>query len=65
MGILSAVIATVANVSLPTWTVGSYLLIVLLQTGTAVPIYICAALYIFMAAIAVVFPFEPYGKRSS
>ncbi|KAF2856518.1 membrane transporter [Plenodomus tracheiphilus IPT5] len=47
MGILSAVIATVAD------------------TGTAVPIYICAALYIFMAAIAAVFPFEPYGKRSS
>ncbi|KAE8824728.1 hypothetical protein PTNB85_09492 [Pyrenophora teres f. teres] len=47
MGILSAVIATVAN------------------TGTPVPIYICAALYIFMAAIAVAFPFEPYGKRSS
>jgi hypothetical protein len=47
MGILSAVIATVAD------------------TGTAVPIYICAALYIFMAAVAVAFPFEPYGSRSS
>jgi hypothetical protein len=35
------------------------------QTGTAVPIYICAALYIFMAAVAAIFPFEPYGKRSS
>ncbi|CAN9232409.1 unnamed protein product [Alternaria alternata] len=47
MGILSAVIATVAD------------------TGTAVPIYICAALYIFMALIAAIFPFEPYGRRSS
>ncbi|EUC40730.1 hypothetical protein COCMIDRAFT_9439 [Bipolaris oryzae ATCC 44560] len=47
MGILSAVIATVAD------------------TGTAVPIYICAALYIVMAGIAAMFPFEPYGKRSS
>jgi hypothetical protein len=47
MGILSAVIATVAD------------------TGSAVPIYICAALYIFMAAVAVAFPFEPYGNRSS
>jgi len=47
MGILSAVIATVAN------------------TATPVPIYICAALYIAMAAVAVAFPFEPYGKRSS
>lgn len=47
MGILSAVIATVAG------------------TGTAVPIYICAALYICMAGIAAIFPFEPYGRRSS
>jgi MFS family permease len=47
MGILSAVIATVAN------------------TSTSVPIYICAALYIAMAAVAIAFPFEPYGKRSS
>ncbi|KAF2867080.1 membrane transporter [Massariosphaeria phaeospora] len=47
MGILSAVIATVAG------------------TGTAVPIYICAALYILMAGVAALFPFEPYGKRSS
>ncbi|KAL6705877.1 Filamentous Growth Regulator [Coniothyrium glycines] len=35
------------------------------DTGTAVPIYICAALYIFMAVIAAIFPFEPYGRRSS
>ena len=47
MGILSAVIATVAN------------------TATSVPIYVCAALYIAMAAVAIAFPFEPYGKRSS
>jgi hypothetical protein len=35
------------------------------QTSTPVPIYICAALYILMAGVAVLFPFEPYGKRSS
>lgn len=47
MGILSAVIATVAD------------------TNTPVPIYICAALYIVMAAVAAAFPFEPFGRRSS
>lgn len=47
MGILSAVIATVAN------------------TATPVPIYICAAMFAAMAAIAAAFPFEPYGRRSS
>ncbi|KAF1947180.1 membrane transporter [Clathrospora elynae] len=47
MGILSAVIATVAD------------------TSTAVPVYICAALYILMAFVAFLFPFEPRGKRSS
>lgn len=35
------------------------------NTTTPVPIYICAALYVGMAAVAVAFPFEPYGKRSS
>ncbi|TFK64867.1 MFS general substrate transporter [Pluteus cervinus] len=47
MGILSAVVATVAN------------------TDTPVPIWICAALYVVMAFIAIIFPFEPYGSRSS
>ncbi|GAB7354581.1 hypothetical protein MBLNU459_g5029t1 [Dothideomycetes sp. NU459] len=47
MGILSAVIATVAN------------------TSTSVPIFICAALYIVMAVVAAIFPFEPMGRRSS
>ncbi|KAI9046792.1 hypothetical protein LZ554_009527 [Drepanopeziza brunnea f. sp. 'monogermtubi'] len=32
---------------------------------TSVPIYVCAALYIAMAAVAITFPLEPYGKRSS
>lgn len=35
------------------------------NTSTPVPIYICAALYIVMAAAAAAFPFEPMGKRSS
>jgi hypothetical protein len=47
MGILSAVIATVADPS------------------TNVPIYLCAALYIAMAGVAIAFPFEPFGRRSS
>ncbi|KAF5662566.1 synaptic vesicle transporter SV2 [Fusarium circinatum] len=34
------------------------------NTATSVPIYVCAVLYIVMAIIAVVLPFEPYGKRS-
>ncbi len=46
MGILSAVIATVAN------------------TATSVPIFICAGLYIVMAIVSAMFPFEPYGRRS-
>ena len=35
------------------------------KTNTPVPIYICAALYAIMALIAGLFPFEPYGRRSS
>ncbi|KAG8623687.1 hypothetical protein KVT40_008663 [Elsinoe batatas] len=35
------------------------------DTSTAVPIYICAALYIVMAIAAGAFPFEPMGRRSS
>ncbi|KAK4098132.1 MFS general substrate transporter [Parathielavia hyrcaniae] len=47
MGILSAVIATVAD------------------TSTTAPIYICGALLVAMGLVAAVFPFEPYGRRSS
>jgi MFS family permease len=71
MGILSAVIATVADVSFPISFVcdieGGDLEKVLMcsKTNTPVPIYICAALYIVMAGVAAIFPFEPYGKRSS
>ncbi|KAF4552429.1 MFS-type transporter-like protein 4 [Elsinoe fawcettii] len=35
------------------------------DTSTAVPIFICAALYIIMAIVAAAFPFEPMGRRSS
>ncbi|KAI0479117.1 MFS general substrate transporter [Xylariaceae sp. FL0804] len=35
------------------------------DTATPAPIYICAALYLAMAAVAACFPFEPYGRRSS
>ncbi|KAK4656420.1 Filamentous Growth Regulator [Podospora pseudocomata] len=47
MGILSAVIATVAD------------------TSTVVPIYICVGLLAVMGVVAALFPFEPYGRRSS
>lgn len=47
MGILSAIIAYVAD------------------TSTPAPLYICAALYIGMAALSALFPFEPFGRRSS
>ncbi|KAF3765613.1 hypothetical protein M406DRAFT_355989 [Cryphonectria parasitica EP155] len=35
------------------------------DTSTPVPIYICAALFVAMAGVSAVFPFEPYGRRSS
>jgi hypothetical protein len=65
MGILSAVIATVANVSLQLPWKFICLLTNITQTSTPVPIYICAALYFVMACVAAIFPFEPYGSRSS
>jgi hypothetical protein len=34
------------------------------DTNTPVPIYICAALYIVMAIVAALMPFEPYGRRA-
>ncbi|KAK5658676.1 hypothetical protein OQA88_2072 [Cercophora sp. LCS_1] len=47
MGILSAVIATVAN------------------TRTSAPIFICGGLLVAMGIVSAIFPFEPYGRRSS
>ncbi|KAK6845314.1 hypothetical protein PG995_015424 [Apiospora arundinis] len=35
------------------------------NTGTTAPIYVCAALFAGLAIISVIFPFEPYGRRSS
>lgn len=35
------------------------------DTSTPVPIFICAALYVVMAIVAAIFPFEPMGRRSS
>lgn len=34
------------------------------NTASTAPIYICSALFIAMAAVALMFPFEPYGRRS-
>ncbi|KAJ6783628.1 hypothetical protein PWT90_04481 [Aphanocladium album] len=47
MGIISAVIGTVAD------------------TSTSAPLYVCAGIFILTAFISAIFPFEPYGKRSS
>ncbi|KAF4987610.1 hypothetical protein FDECE_15364 [Fusarium decemcellulare] len=35
------------------------------NTATAVPLYVCAALFGGLAVIAALFPFEPHGRRSS
>lgn len=35
------------------------------NTGTPVPLYVCAALFVGMAGVSVLFPYEPYGRRSS
>jgi hypothetical protein len=35
------------------------------NTATSAPLYVCAALFIIAAIVAVLFPFEPYGRRSS
>lgn len=35
------------------------------NTATEAPLFVCAALFIGMAIVAAVFPFEPYGRRSS
>lgn len=35
------------------------------DTSTPAPVYVCAALFAFLAIISFLFPFEPYGKRSS
>lgn len=35
------------------------------NTSTPAPIYICAALFIAMAGVSALFPFEPHGRRSS
>ncbi|KAK7429868.1 Filamentous Growth Regulator [Neonectria magnoliae] len=35
------------------------------NTATAVPLYVCAALFGGLALIAALFPFEPHGQRSS
>ncbi|KAJ1561164.1 hypothetical protein HK405_004739 [Cladochytrium tenue] len=35
------------------------------DTSTPVPVYICAALFGFLAIVSALFPYEPYGRRSS
>lgn len=35
------------------------------NTATSAPIFICAALFVGMAGVSAVFPFEPFGRRSS
>ncbi|KND94228.1 putative MFS-type transporter PB1E7.08c [Tolypocladium ophioglossoides CBS 100239] len=35
------------------------------DTSTSAPLYVCAAIFIVAAVVAALFPFEPYGRRSS
>lgn len=35
------------------------------NTATSAPLYVCAAIFIVLAVISALFPFEPYGRRSS
>ncbi|KAL8363501.1 hypothetical protein RB601_009324 [Gaeumannomyces tritici] len=35
------------------------------DTRTTAPMYVCAALFVGMAVVSALFPFEPYGRRSS
>jgi MFS family permease len=35
------------------------------DTSTSVPLYVCASLFIVAAIVSALFPFEPYGRRSS
>ncbi|KAH8677649.1 major facilitator superfamily domain-containing protein [Xylariales sp. PMI_506] len=35
------------------------------DTSTSAPIYVCAALFAGLAIVSALFPFEPYGRRSS
>ena len=66
MGIMSAIVATYANVSSSHDSkVLVHVSLTSIKTSTPVPIFICAVLYIVLAIVAAAFPFEPYGKRSS
>lgn len=35
------------------------------DTSTSAPLYVCAGIFIVTAIVSTIFPFEPYGKRSS
>lgn len=35
------------------------------NTATSAPLFVCAALFVAMAIVSALFPFEPYGRRSS
>lgn len=35
------------------------------DTATSAPLYVCAAIFLVAAFVSAVFPFEPYGRRSS
>jgi sugar phosphate permease len=35
------------------------------DTATSAPLYICAALFVAAAIVSALFPFEPFGRRSS
>jgi hypothetical protein len=35
------------------------------DTSTSAPLYVCACIFFVAAIVAGIFPFEPYGRRSS
>lgn len=35
------------------------------DTKTSVPLYVCAVMFFIAAVVSCLFPFEPYGRRSS
>ena len=35
------------------------------NTATSAPLYVCAVLFIGLAVVSALFPYEPYGRRSS
>lgn len=48
------------SIPIPTAVIATYA-----DPATTAPIYICAGLFIVLAIVSALFPFEPYGRRSN